>query len=84
MYTAIPIGMLGNAFGKVWEDRERLLLLQQLRRRVMRAGFTPDDLAKLFECLDQDGNSQLTFDEFKVGLWGGCGLSADLPTPHRF
>jgi len=65
LYTAIPIGIVGNAFSSVWEDRERLLLLQQLRNRISRAGYTPQDLVKFFHRLDRDGNHKLTFDEFK-------------------
>mmetsp|Transcript_45871 Transcript_45871/g.129063 ORF Transcript_45871/g.129063 Transcript_45871/m.129063 type:complete len:219 (-) Transcript_45871:47-703(-) len=65
LYTAIPIGIVGNAFSKIWEDRDRLLLLQQLRQRIARGGYTPRDLAGMFQRLDADGNGQLTFDEFK-------------------
>eukprot|EP00429_Kryptoperidinium_foliaceum_P127063 CAMPEP_0176332338 /NCGR_PEP_ID=MMETSP0121_2-20121125/77022_1 /TAXON_ID=160619 /ORGANISM="Kryptoperidinium foliaceum, Strain CCMP 1326" /LENGTH=218 /DNA_ID=CAMNT_0017675227 /DNA_START=287 /DNA_END=940 /DNA_ORIENTATION=+ len=65
LYTAIPIGIVGNAFSKVWEDRDRLLLMQQLRQRISRGGYTPRDLADMFRTLDEDGNGQLSFEEFR-------------------
>lgn len=68
LYMAIPIGIVGHAFSVVWEDRERLLLMQQLRRRISQAGFTAKDLVELFEELDDDGNGQLSFEEFREFL----------------
>jgi len=68
LYTAIPIGIVGNAFSKVWEDRDRLLLMQHLRQRISRGGYTPRDLAEMFRRLDEDGNGQLSFEEFKALL----------------
>jgi len=65
LYTAIPIGIVGNAFSQVWEERDRLLLLQQLRQRIARAGYTPRDLANMFFAFDEDGNGQLCFEEFR-------------------
>merc|ERR1740117_1623223 len=29
LYMAIPLGIVGNAFNKVWEDRDQLLLVQR-------------------------------------------------------
>lgn len=68
LYMAIPYGIVGSAFSKVWKDRERLILMHQLRRRVSRAGYTPRDLAELFQWLDGDGNRQLSFEEFQEFL----------------
>lgn len=64
LYTAIPIGIVGNAFAQCWNDRERLLLMEQLRRRIARAGYTPQDLLRMFRALDMDGDGQLSFEEF--------------------
>lgn len=68
LYLAIPIGIVGTTFSKIWEDRDRLLLTQQLRRRIARAGHTPMDLIKMFKQLDLDGNNRLTGDEFNALL----------------
>jgi len=65
LYTAIPIGIVGHVFSRVWEDRDRLLLMQQLRQRISRGGYTPKDLANMFYDLDEDRNGTLSFEEFK-------------------
>lgn len=65
LYMAIPIGIVGNAFGRVWKDRERLLMLRQFQRSFVRAGFKPEDLLPILRELDRDGNKELSFDEFR-------------------
>lgn len=65
LYMAIPIGIVGGAFCKVWEDRERLLILEQMRDHVSNAGYTKTDLAIMFASLDVDGDCCLSLDEFK-------------------
>merc|ERR1711920_471546 len=64
LYLVIPIGIVGRSFSIVWEDRERLLLLQRLRDCVTRAGYTPEDVHHMFNLLDVDGNGELDSDEF--------------------
>jgi len=68
LYMAIPIGIVGTAFSKVWEDRERLMVLQQMRDHVTAAGYTRTDIANMFKSLDQDGDCSLSFKEFKQVL----------------
>mmetsp|Transcript_56011 Transcript_56011/g.181579 ORF Transcript_56011/g.181579 Transcript_56011/m.181579 type:complete len:510 (+) Transcript_56011:49-1578(+) len=65
LYMAIPLGIVGNAFNKVWLDRERLMLLQQVREHFSHAGYNRQDIRDMFESLDTDGDSQLTFSEFR-------------------
>jgi len=43
-------------------------LLEQLRRGIKRAGYTPEDLLAMFRSLDTDGNGSLSFDEFREFL----------------
>lgn len=44
------------------------MLIQRLRSRISRAGYTPSDLSKLFHMLDEDESGSLTFEEFKAFL----------------
>lgn len=37
MYMAMPLGIVGKAFGSVWDDRHRLLLMERLRTRFSTA-----------------------------------------------
>jgi len=64
LYMAIPIGIVGTAFSHVWEDRQRLLLLQRMRDAVVRAGFTVEDIYDMFMKIDADGNGGLDLEEF--------------------
>jgi len=66
LYMAIPIGIVGNAFSKIWEDRDRLFILCDIRDRVVQAGITPADLFHIYQELDQDKDGQLSLQEFKA------------------
>ena len=37
MYMAMPLGIVDKAFGSVWDDRHRLLLMERLRTRFSTA-----------------------------------------------
>jgi hypothetical protein len=64
LYMAMPIGIVGKAFGDIWEDRHRLLLMQRMRSRVVNAGYTSQDLRRMFALLDSDGNGMMDYEEF--------------------
>jgi len=64
LYLSIPIGIIGNAFSTVWDDRERMLVVALLRSHVKKAGYTALDLYNMFTLLDQNGNNELSVDEF--------------------
>merc|ERR1712232_1197311 len=63
-YMAVPIGIIGNSFSNVWQDRERLLLLQRIRDWILRAGYTPSEIQRIFTLLDESGNGELEYEEF--------------------
>jgi len=64
LYMAMPLGIIGSAFCNVWNDRDRILLIQRTREQLNRWGFAPHDLPVLFELVDADGNGVLDFNEF--------------------
>merc|ERR1711971_1445175 len=75
LYMAIPLGIVGNAFSSVWEDRDRLLLLHRTRKCLLQWGYAPQDIPALFYIFDKDKDGQLCLPEFcamlsemKIGL----------------
>lgn len=65
LYMAIPIGIVGNAFSKVWEDRDRLLLVQRTRDRMVQGGYTARDIPALFNLFDSGRRGYLTLSDFR-------------------
>jgi len=65
IYMAMPIGIVGKAFGSVWDDRHRLLLMQRLRTRFATVGYDPQDIPGLFCSYDENGDGELSMDEFR-------------------
>mmetsp|Transcript_119027 Transcript_119027/g.188514 ORF Transcript_119027/g.188514 Transcript_119027/m.188514 type:complete len:152 (-) Transcript_119027:32-487(-) len=68
LYMAIPLGIVGNAFSHVWEDRDRLLLMSRTRDCLMQVGYTATSIPQLFLMYDSDKDGQLTLAEFRSML----------------
>jgi len=64
LYMAIPLGIVGNAFNRVWEDRDRLLLLRRTRKRLAQWGYTAMDIMNFFTAFSTHGGGVLTLDDF--------------------
>merc|ERR1711874_350023 len=64
LYMAIPFGIVGGSFNRVWEDRDRLLLMQRTRDRLRQWGYTPQDIPELFYAFDMNKNGDLSLKEF--------------------
>jgi len=64
LYMAIPLGIVGNAFNRVWEDRTRLLLMKRTRDRLAQWGYCSEDIPKLFGIFGKKQSGELTFNEF--------------------
>mmetsp|Transcript_15495 Transcript_15495/g.48919 ORF Transcript_15495/g.48919 Transcript_15495/m.48919 type:complete len:632 (+) Transcript_15495:70-1965(+) len=64
LYMAMPIGIIGSAFNRVWEDRDRLLLMQRMREQIYQKGYAARDIPELFFLFDADRDGQLSFHEF--------------------
>mmetsp|Transcript_1030 Transcript_1030/g.2868 ORF Transcript_1030/g.2868 Transcript_1030/m.2868 type:complete len:621 (+) Transcript_1030:41-1903(+) len=65
LYMSIPIGIVGNAFSRVWEDRDRLLLVQRTRDCLLKGGYKPQDIPGLFAIFDKHHSGELTFPAFR-------------------
>lgn len=64
LYMAIPLGIVGGAFSRVWEDRDRLMLIRRTRNRLQQWGYTPKDILELFYLYDHDKSGELDLGEF--------------------
>jgi len=65
MYMAIPIGIIGNSFNRIWEDRNRFLIAQRTQHRLLQWGYEPADMPRLFKLFDPHCNGELNYKEFK-------------------
>eukprot|EP00448_Togula_jolla_P024194 CAMPEP_0170575872 /NCGR_PEP_ID=MMETSP0224-20130122/4094_1 /TAXON_ID=285029 /ORGANISM="Togula jolla, Strain CCCM 725" /LENGTH=525 /DNA_ID=CAMNT_0010898683 /DNA_START=1 /DNA_END=1578 /DNA_ORIENTATION=- len=65
LYMAIPLGIVGNAFSQIWQDRDRLLLMQKARNRILQEGFEAKDLAELFQIYGAQQDGCLTLCNFR-------------------
>eukprot|EP00931_Biecheleriopsis_adriatica_P054898 TRINITY_DN32348_c0_g1_i1.p1 TRINITY_DN32348_c0_g1~~TRINITY_DN32348_c0_g1_i1.p1 ORF type:complete len:678 (-),score=101.68 TRINITY_DN32348_c0_g1_i1:56-2089(-) len=66
LYMAIPIGIVGQAFVEVWNDRDRLLLLHRTRIRFATNGYSAKDIPQMFISFDKDRDGELTLAEFTL------------------
>jgi voltage-gated potassium channel len=64
-YTAIPIGIVGDAFSEVWRDRDRLLLMKRTRDKLLEYGFSAAEIPALFFVFDADRDGLLSLPEFR-------------------
>jgi len=65
LYMALPIGILGNAFTKIWSDRDRIMLTMRTRDRLTQWGYTAADMKMLFRHFDSNKNGELNLQEFR-------------------
>jgi len=83
LYMAIPIGIVGQAFGRVWDNRKQLLLLHRLRVRFITAGYNVDDIPAMFCNFDVNADGQLSQTEFRdmlrqMEIEDSQGVAADI------
>jgi len=65
LYMAMPIGIIGHSFTRVWNDRDRILLIQLARDRMIAWGYGAADIPKIFALFDDDGSGSIELDEFR-------------------
>eukprot|EP00929_Paragymnodinium_shiwhaense_P098203 TRINITY_DN59721_c0_g1_i1.p1 TRINITY_DN59721_c0_g1~~TRINITY_DN59721_c0_g1_i1.p1 ORF type:complete len:669 (-),score=140.82 TRINITY_DN59721_c0_g1_i1:139-2145(-) len=65
MFMAIPLGIIGNSFSRVWEDRDRLLLMRRMRERLVQEGFDAVDIQLLFQHFSSSKAGELTLNDFR-------------------
>jgi len=65
LYMSMPLGIVGNAFNRVWEDRDRLLLMERTKKRLAQWGYTPRDITTFFQLFSTKGDGVLNFTDFE-------------------
>jgi len=71
---AVPLGIVGNTFSNVWEDRDRLLMIQKARVRFLQAGYKPADIPDLFSLFGGESGEldlndfQTMVEDMKIGI----------------
>merc|ERR1711920_646007 len=62
---AVPLGIIGMCFSEVWKDRDRILLCQRLRSRLVQWGYSAADIPMLFHSFDHGCDGNMDFKEFR-------------------
>merc|ERR1712178_465374 len=64
LYMSLPLGIVGNAFKSVWDDRDRLILLRRIRKTLLDLKLSPYEIPSLFRYFDEDKDGFLSMSEF--------------------
>jgi voltage-gated potassium channel len=64
LYMAMPLGLIGHSFTAIWKDRDRILLMNQTRKKMLQWGYTAQDIPVLFNLFDEDDTGELEIGEF--------------------
>eukprot|EP00403_Amphidinium_massartii_P008204 CAMPEP_0178423950 /NCGR_PEP_ID=MMETSP0689_2-20121128/27953_1 /TAXON_ID=160604 /ORGANISM="Amphidinium massartii, Strain CS-259" /LENGTH=716 /DNA_ID=CAMNT_0020045561 /DNA_START=9 /DNA_END=2155 /DNA_ORIENTATION=+ len=65
LYMSIPLGVLGSAFSRTWDDRDRILLMKRTRDRLRQWGYNASDIPVLFSLCDTNQDGELSIFEFR-------------------
>lgn len=64
LFMAMPLGIIGQAFNEIWQDRDCILLARGTRARLVQWGYTADDIPALFKAYG-DGDGELSLHDFR-------------------
>eukprot|EP00746_Dinoflagellata_sp_MGD_P026644 gnl/MRDRNA2_/MRDRNA2_162793_c0_seq1.p1 gnl/MRDRNA2_/MRDRNA2_162793_c0~~gnl/MRDRNA2_/MRDRNA2_162793_c0_seq1.p1 ORF type:complete len:257 (-),score=49.04 gnl/MRDRNA2_/MRDRNA2_162793_c0_seq1:9-734(-) len=65
MYMAMPLQLMSQAFHKVWNDRDKILLVDKLRERLDLWGLDHFEMVKIFKYFDASGDGEMDLGEFQ-------------------
>lgn len=63
-YMAMPLSIVGTNFANVWQQRDKILLMDKVRLRLIDWGYSPDDVKAAFKIFDLSGDGELDVHEF--------------------
>jgi voltage-gated potassium channel Kch len=64
LYMSMPLSIVGSNFTQVWNDRDRILLIEKTRQRLRELGFSHGDVKNAFVAFDTDGSGDIEASEF--------------------
>jgi len=65
LYMAMPLGIVGQIFFQIWEQRDRILVMKRTRAALTQWGYQAHDIPMLFDLFDTNGDGYLALDEFQ-------------------
>lgn len=65
---AMPLGVISGNFSAVYEDKDEILLLRKVLRRLNSSGIGPDRIIDQLKAIDTSGDGKLDFMEFSTLL----------------
>lgn len=68
IFLAMPLAIVGSTFGRVWNDRQIIKLQRHIRQMLAHSGIEPTDAVSAFNKIDESGDGNLGFEEFKTFL----------------
>lgn len=77
LYMAVPLGIAGNAFSKVWDDRDWLQLVQHMRERLTVNGYFAQDIPALFKMFGNESGDIRLSDFTRMIAEMGLGIRED-------
>mmetsp|Transcript_6117 Transcript_6117/g.11202 ORF Transcript_6117/g.11202 Transcript_6117/m.11202 type:complete len:541 (-) Transcript_6117:105-1727(-) len=66
LYLSIPFGILGSAFTLAWSQRDAVIAVRKLRKRLSNHGFTSEDMRKLLQHFDLDHDTEISLVELRT------------------
>jgi len=65
LYMAMPLGIVGNAFTEVWQQRDFILLRYRTKAKFVQWGFSAEDVPALFKMFTVGDAQELELHEFR-------------------
>lgn len=66
LYMAMPLGIVGNAFTEVWQERDFILLRNRVKHKLKSMGLGPFDLPQVFSLfVPADGDGAMGLQDFQ-------------------
>jgi hypothetical protein len=75
---AMPLGVISGNFSAVYEDKDEILLMKRVQRRLKSSGIGPEKIVEALQSIDSSGDGKLDYMEFSGLLLGlDVGFSED-------